>query len=214
MLKRIMLALAFLGLSGLAQALPAIYLPGEHYKTLDVPVATTDPSKIEVREFFFYGCPHCYHALPLVDAWKKTIASDVDFEMTPVLFMRGADALARAFYVAKDKGILDKTHDALFNAIAGVESNQPLYQEDNLAEWFKTYGIAPADYKRLAASFGVEMQVNQAKALTRAAQIQGVPAFLVDGRYLVLRNKLPNEEATFKVIDYLVSMVRSQRTGK
>lgn len=214
MLKKILFALAFLGLTATAQAVPAIYLPGEQYKILDVPVPTADASRIEVREFFFYGCPHCYHALPLVDAWKKKAAKDVDFEMTPVLFMRGADALARAFFVAKNKGILDKTHDALFNAIHGVEMNQPLYQEDNLAKWFSTYGITEDEYKKLAASFGVESQVNQAKALTRAAQIQGVPAFLVDGRYLVLRDKLPNEEATFDVIDYLVQMVRQQRADK
>jgi thiol:disulfide interchange protein DsbA len=217
MLKKITLLLALLALAATAQAATAqapVYLPGEQYKMLDVPVPTADPQKIEVREFFFYGCPHCYHTQPYVDAWLRTKPKDVDFERTPVLFMRGGDALARAYYIAKDKGILDKTHDALFNAIHGVEQNQPLYQEDALAKWFSNYGIPVDEFKRLFASFGVETQVNQGKALTSAAQIQGVPAFLVDGRYLVLRENLHGDKATFDVIDYLVKMVRSQRAGK
>lgn len=208
LLRKLFLLCVFFGFAGVAQALPSVYLPGQHYKVLSVPVPTVDPSKIEVREYFFYGCPHCYHALPLVDAWRKTLAEDVNFELTPVLFMRGADPLARAFYIAEAKGILNKVHDALFNA---VQSGKPLYQTDALASWFVQYGIPADEYKRLAASFGIESQVNQAKALTRAAQIEGVPAFLVDGRYLVLRENLPNEEATFNVINYLVQMVREQR---
>lgn len=207
--KRFLLILAFLGTAGVAQALPSVYLPGQHYKVLSVPVPTTNPEKIEVREYFFYGCPHCYHALPLVNAWRKNQPADVDFEMTPVLFMRGADPLARAFYIAEAKGILDKVHDALFDA---VQSGKPLHTTDALAGWFVQYGIPADEYKRLAASFGIESQVNQAKALTRAAQIEGVPAFLVDGRYLVLRENLPVEADTFKVIDYLVQMVRDQRS--
>lgn len=215
MIKRLILAVAFLGLAAVAQAATSqpSYQAGKQYRELAVPVATTHPDKIEVREFFFYGCPHCYRLEPLVREWLKSKPADVDYERTPVLFMRGADNLARAFYVAKAKGVLDKTHDALFNAIHGVEVNQPLYDEDNLAKWFSHYGIPVDEYKQLAASFGVQAKVNQAKALTRAAKIRGVPAFLVDGRYLVLRNNLPTEQATFEVINYLVKMVRSQQAA-
>ncbi len=212
MLKKLALGLALLTLALGAQAATS-YQEGEQYKKLDVPIPTANPDKIEVREFFFYGCPHCYHALPLVDAWLKTIPDDVNFELNPVLFMNGAENLAEAFFIAKNKGILDKTHDALFNAIQGVERNQPLFEQDNLAEWFTQYGVPFVAYKGLAESFTVQSQIKQAKALTRAAGIRGVPAFLVDGQYLVLRRNLPDEHATFKVINYLVDMVRQQRAA-
>lgn len=214
MLKYMLMITALLGFAVTAQAADSqhkVYLPGEQYKVLSVPVPTDNPDKIEVREFFFYGCPHCYHTQPYVNKWLETKPADVNFVHNPVLFMRGADTMARAFYIAKDLGILDKTHNALFSAIHGVERNQPLFQEDNLAEWFTDYGVSEEKFKRLFASFTVQSQVNQAKATTRAAQIRGVPAFLVDGKYLVLRANLSGENATFDVIDFLINKVRQDR---
>lgn len=210
--KRLMLVLAMLCFASAAQA--KNYLPGVHYKVLDVPVATVNPDVIEVREFFFYGCPHCYHAQPLVNKWSKTLADDVDFEKTPVLFMRGGDVMAHAFYIAKSQGILDQVHNALFDAVNAPQPGRALFQKKNLAKWFADHGISEDKFNQLYSSLGIKSKVKQAKATTRESQITGVPAFIVDGRYLVLRSNLSGEQETFQAIDFLVNKVRQQRAER
>ena len=88
-----------------------------HYKILDVPGTVDDPSKVEVREFFSYACPHCYSLEPSVNAWLKTKPDYINYVRTPVLFLRNAEPLARAYYVEEALGLVDEIHGPLFDAI-------------------------------------------------------------------------------------------------
>src|SRR5690554_7252993 len=105
MLRYMSILLATVGLafsvSACAETDHARFAVDTHYRLLDKPVAVDDPTKIEVREFFFYGCPHCYDTEPLVQEWTKSKPADVDLVLNPVLFINGAEPLARAFYVAQ-----------------------------------------------------------------------------------------------------------------
>lgn len=185
----------------------APYAVGTHYRVLDEPVDVDEPGKIEVREFFFYGCPHCFDAQPIVHDWLETKPSDVNFVRTPVLFLKGAEPLARAFYVAKSQGVLEEVHMPLFEAIH--KHREPLFSVPALANFFRNYGVDPDTFNDVYSSFGVNTKIRQAEALTRSYQIRGTPAFAVNGKYVVLRKNLKNDHQTFKVIDYLIEKERN-----
>ena len=184
----------------------APYAAGTHYQVLDNPVPVADPTKVEVREFFSYTCPHCFETEVLVSEWKATAPADVNFVQTHVTFLRNAEPLARAFYIADAKGMLDKTHQPLFDAIH--KHREPLFTVPALANFYRKYGLDPKEFNELYASFGVSTKVRQADALSRDYGITGVPSFAVNGKYLILRSNLKNNLETFKVIDYLVAKER------
>lgn len=203
-----------LTVTGLAVAMTACaeteghakYAEGTHYQLLEKPVAVNDPSKVEVREFFFYGCSHCYDAEPIVEDWLKTKPAHVDFVRTPVLFIKGGEPLARAFYVAEAKGLSDKVHKPMFDAIH--KHREPLFTVPALATFFKQYGVNNDEFNELYSSFGVSVKTRQADTLSREYKITGVPSFGVNGKYLVLRSNLKNDMETFQVIDFLVEKER------
>lgn len=211
MLKALATAVAVIGLTvtmtACAEAEHAKYAAGTHYEVLDVPVAVNDPGKVEVREFFFYGCPHCYDAEPVVDDWLKIKPGDVDFVRTPVLFIKGGEPLARAFYVAEAKGLGDTMHKPMFDAIH--KHREPLFTVPALAVFFKKYGVDNDEFNELYSSFGVSVRTRQADTLAREYKITGVPAFAVNGKYRILRKNLKNDMEAFKVIDYLIEKERA-----
>ena len=209
MLKSLLAALVGLVLVTAVQADDGRFVEGTHYRVLDTPANVSDPDRIEVREFFFYGCPHCYNVQPLINAWKESAADDVNFVPTPVLFIRGAEPLARAFYVAHSKGILDEVHMPIFQAIH--EHREALFDTRALARFFRAYGIEAEEFNDLYSSFGISTRVRQADALTREYRITGTPAFTVAGKYVVLRQNLANDRETFQVIDHLVEKERRAR---
>ncbi len=212
MLKALSSFIAVLGLTVTMTACAestehARYAAGTHYMVLDKPVSVADPSKIEVREFFFYGCPHCYDAEPIVEDWLASKPADVDFVRNPVLFIKGSETLARAFYVAEAKGISEKIHKPLFDAIH--KHREPLFTVPALATFFKKYGVSNAEFNELYGSFGVSVKTQQADNMTREYKITGVPSFAVNGKYVVLRKNLKNDMETFEVINFLVEKERA-----
>lgn len=206
--------LAMLGLtmtmSACAESDHSRFAAGTHYEVLSTPVAVEDPDKIEVREFFFYGCPHCYDAEPVIRDWESSLAKDVNFVRTPVLFIRNAEPLARAFYVAQTKGILDQVHKPLFDAIH--KHREPLFSVPALTNFFAKYGVDKNEFNELYGSFGVSTKVRKADSLTRDYKITGVPAFVVNGKYRILRSNLKNDVETFKVIDFLIEKERAAKS--
>ena len=198
-------ALTALMITGFAQAEP--FREGQHYRTLDSQVDVEDPDRIEVREFFFYGCPHCHNVQPVINQWEQNKGDDVNFVRTPVMFNRNAEPLARAFYVAKTEGILDEVHMAIFQALH--DHNENLFDPSNLADFFTAYGMTREEFNELYQSFGISTRVRQADAKTRQYQVSGTPSFAVNGKYVVLRRNLANDRETFEVIDYLVERERN-----
>jgi len=203
MIKKLFLAAALWGMATSAFALPDRYIEGTHYQTLATPVPTSDPERIEVREYFSYGCIHCSNIQPFVNRWESTIASDVNFVQNPVF----SEPLARAYFVAYNKGILNKTHNALFHAI--FKENKKLNSDKALAKWFEQFGVSADDYVKLAHLPSVNVQMTQAYNSAVSAKIDGTPSFTVDGRYMVLRGNLNGEAETFSVIDFLVNKARA-----
>lgn len=215
MVRLTSLILAVLGLGwslvACAQEEHAPFAAGTHYRVLEDPVAVPDGDKIEVREFFFYGCPHCFDAEPVVEDWLKDKPADVNFVRTPVLFLRNAEPLARAFYVAKSKDMLDEVHADLFAAIH--KKREPLFTLPALARFFEERGMDRKTFNSLYSSFGVSTKIRQAEALTREFQIRGVPAWAVNGKYVIMNENLKSYQQAFDIIDYLVEKERKAMGG-
>lgn len=176
MLKRF-LAVLVLGLAAVTTAQAA------DYEVLAKPGRVDKPGMIEVREFFWYGCPHCYHLEPHVATWLKTKPADVNFVRTPAALNPVWEQNARAYYTAETLGIMEKAHGPLFQAIH--VGQQRLFDKDSLIRFYGGFGANPANFNNLYSSFAVSGKVAQGKALAQQYGLEGVPAVVVNGKYLV-----------------------------
>lgn len=176
MLKRFFATLA-LGLAAVtAHAADA-------YTTLANPGRVDKPGMIEVREFFWYGCPHCYRLDPHIEAWLKTKPADVNFIRTPAALNPTWEVNARGFYAVQIMGLEEKVHVPLFQAIH--VGKQQLFDQNSLSRFYAGFGVSPATFASTYNSFAVGGKVAQSKALAQQYQLDGVPAIVVNGKYVV-----------------------------
>jgi len=209
MLKRILSTIVLgLGLM-MNQACSADgFQEGVHYQTLTKPVVTSDPSRVEVLELFWYGCPHCDTLDPALKAWAQKLPSDVVFMRMPVVFGRSWEMHARIFWVAKNLGLLETIHEPLFNAIH--REGQRLQRVDDVVAFFERYGADPAVVKRELAGFATESALRLADARVRAYGIQGVPALVVNGQFVTGVSQAGGESQLFQLLDELIEKSRQK----
>lgn len=190
--------------SGAALALQ----PGRDYVPLPAaqPVETGD--KIEVREFFWYGCPHCYSLEPALERWLKRKPANVAFVRTPATAPRWMPH-ARAFYAFAALGATEQTHAALFRAIH--EQNRRLETEEALAEFAQQQGVDPAKFRQAFNSFGVRTNLERARQVNAAYQVTSVPMFAVDGKYVTSPGMAGSEAAFLVVLDQLIQQAARER---
>ena len=175
---------------------------GVHYRTLTKPVVTADPDKIEVLELFWYGCPHCDQLDPAIKAWVGELPGNVNFVQMPVVFGQSWEMHARIFWVAKSLGILDEMHGPLFNAIH--REGLRLQRLDDVVEFFERFGVAPDVVRRELVGFGTESQLRLTDSRVRTYGIRGVPAIVVNGRYVTGVSQAGGEYQLFKLMNELI----------
>ena len=210
MLKRyslVLMALVALPLMALS-ALAEEWVEGEHYDVI-TPVLRGKSDKIEVTEFFWYGCTHCYSFEPQIAQWKKSLDDDVVVVGSPAIWNALMEVHAKAFYAAQVLGVLDKVHMPLFQAI-NVDRRR-LDSEDELAALFAASGVAREDFQRAFNSFGVGSQVRQANSRARAARITGTPAMMVAGKYRISTRKAGSQANMLKLATFLIEKERAAR---
>ncbi|MAF16672.1 MAG: disulfide bond formation protein DsbA [Marinomonas sp.] len=205
-MKKLFSALMVALLLPIASAWAQDYSDGNGYTTIKNPVRTANPDKVEVVEIFWYGCPHCYSLDPITQAWKKTIADDVDFKYMPAVFGRNWLAHAKAFHVADILGVEEKLHADLFNAIH--QDHKRMNSEDELAEFFTNYGVSEDEFRKQYNSFAVNSRLSQADAKIRAYGARGVPGLIVNGKYLVTAATAGGNNNIYSVVDYLIEQER------
>jgi protein dithiol oxidoreductase (disulfide-forming) len=188
---------------------------GRDYRTLDPPQPTTSPAgKIEVIEFFSYGCPHCNDFYPLLTAWLAKQPRDVVLKRVPVGFGRPEWVnLARAYYALLATGDLERLDGALFHAIH--EEHLQLYDLGSLATWVGRHGGHADQFTNAYTSFGVNNQTVQADQMAEDYQVTGIPTLAVNGRYVVLgEERAADEHAAFlellKTADKVIAMARAR----
>ena len=168
------------------------------------------PGKIEVLEFFSYGCPHCAEFYPLVNTWQSRLAKDVVFRRVPVGFNRPAWInLQRAYFALQASGDLPKLDGALFQAIH--EQRQPLFEAPALAEWVGKMGGNADKFTAAYSSFGINNLTVQADQMSEAYQVSGVPTMAVAGKYIAMGDNFTQILAN---TDKLIAKVRAEEQSK
>ncbi len=209
MLKTLMVALAGLGLSAAVSAQELV--EGQHYTLLESPVATqVDEDQIEVTEAFWFGCPHCYRLQTPVNEWYETLDDDVSIVKMPATMGGDWNTHATAFYAAQSLGIEEELHQDFFDAIH--QDDRSLTDADDIAEFFSGYGVSEEEAKQALTAFSVRSEVNKANSRMREMRLMGVPALIVDGRYVVSPQSAGSLENMPQIADALIEKVRSERT--
>ena len=203
--KKWMLAATLMVTASLAQA--AAYEAGKHYTVLDQPVPVLADGKIHVEEAFWYGCPHCFHLESTLKPWKKTLAADVSFEGVPAMFGRAWVVHAQLYYVADVLGVLDQVNESIFRAIH-IEKKRLLDRDDQRDFLVEKAGISEKDFDKAYESFTVKSRMKQGDQRIRAFKISGVPALIVQGKYVISASSAGGQEQMVDVADYLIEKER------
>ena len=211
LMRNLMLACSLLVVTLLPLSAAAALVAGKDYTVLSPEIGTDSGKKIEVAEFFWYRCPHCFQLEPGLNAWLKTAPKDVAIRRIPAVLSAAWVPLAKTYYAMEALGVVNKYHDQLFNAIHldGLDVSQ----ESNLFDWAAKVGMNRDAFVDAYQSFGVQSKVMRANQLTRDAQITGVPSFVIDGKYLTSASMAGSEEALFNTLDQLIAKVRQSRAS-
>jgi thiol:disulfide interchange protein DsbA len=182
---------------------------GQQFVRLSTPAPVTLPSpdkKIEVVEFFWYGCGHCYAFEPAVEAWSKRLAPDVAFRQVPVGFAAPHQLHQKLFYALEEMGQLSAMSKRVFSAIH--QQGRRLSSESEIMAFATGNGLDGAKFADAFKSFGVNTKANRAKQLAEAYKIDGVPAVGVNGRFYTSGSLAGSNERSLAVADFLIQRIR------
>jgi thiol:disulfide interchange protein DsbA len=197
----LLLALPALGLPLAGQAQE--YTAGEDYALIGTPQPGGSDGKVQVVEMFWYGCPHCFQFEPYLKDWQKSMPANVEFIKLPAIFNNPRWQLhAGAFYTAEVLGVMDKFHEPFFNIIH--TGNQRMGSREDIREFFSGIGVEGKRFDETFDSFAVQAKVRRAADLTRRYGITGVPALVVNGKYLVDGPMAKSFENMLRIVDALV----------
>ena len=178
------------------------------YKLLN-PSQPTITKKVEVLEFFFYGCSHCFNLHPAMSAWEKTMPKDVELTYVPAIFRESWEPMARTFYALESLGQLHQLHDALYQAwnVNSVD----LSDEAKILDFVAPRGVDRAKFSAAYNSFSMQSRVTRAKQMIRSYGITGTPTLVVDGKYLI-SGLQPAD--TIRVLNEVIAMARKEHTAE
>ena len=203
---------AALGMAGLglaaagptqAQGAP---VEGTHYVRLNTQVPVPPGGKIDVVEFFWYGCPHCNAFEPALEAWTKRLPPDVAFRRAHVAFTALHEMHSRIFYTLEAMGQVEAMHRKVFAAIH--QQRKRLDRESDIADFMAENGIDKAKFVDTFRSFGVATKVKQGKQLSESYKIDGVPAIGVQGRWFTSGSLAGDNGRALAVTDFLIQQAR------
>ena len=179
------------------------------YTQIDPPQPSEAKGKVEVIEFFWYGCPHCYTLEPHIEAWLKKLPPDVEFRRVPAVFNQRWGHDAAIYYALEAMGLVDKLHRPLFDAIH--KDNLRTDNEAALSEWLQKQGVDPKKFRDTLKSFGVQSKTRRAVQQTVAYKIDGTPAMAVAGRYTVSAQQGRTQQGMLEAVDGLVAKARKEK---
>ena len=191
-----------------AQALPEKYQAGKQYFLIEPAQPTSSGAKVEVIEVFSYGCIHCAHFQPTVDAWRKNMPAGAQFSYMPAFFQPTFALFGRAYYTAEVLGVAEKAHADLFKAL--FVEQKPLHSLDDIAQWYTKYGVKAEDFVKTATSFAVETKVNRANQMVKNYNVDGTPTVIVAGKYRVTGTSAQGYDKLFDVVNFLIAKELAQ----
>jgi thiol:disulfide interchange protein DsbA len=208
MIKRWLMGLALLVLvAGTASAQMA-FVEGTDYQAISPAVKTSQPDKVVVTEIFWYGCPHCFRFEPYVERWAASLPEGVVFEQVPSSLNPRWSELARAYYAFKMMGAHEQTHKALFEAIH--LKRERLGSLDSMAKFATEQGLDEKLFRQDYASFPVDTQIRKDIQKEKRYGHRGVPAVIVNGKYLVSASLAGSNERMIQIMSFLVEQELAQ----
>src|SRR5688572_4691877 len=193
--------------AALAPAPFALRAQGDNgYTTLKTELPVETKGKIEVAEFFWYGCIHCYNLEPVLEAWVPKLPADVQFRRIPAVFNERWAHDAAIYYAFEALGVVDKLHRPFFDAIHKdrLRTDDPAA----LSEWLTRNGVDPRKLEATMKSFAVQSKLKRAVQLTAASRIDGTPAIMVHGRYTISTEQGRSREGMLANAERLIPVVR------
>lgn len=185
---------------------------GREFKVISPPLASPK-DKIEVVEFFSYGCNHCNDFHPLISQWAAKLPKDVSFRRVPVSFNRPEWArLSRIYYALEATGDLAKLDTAVFIAIH--EQRIAFKTDEAVVAWAASKGIDGKKFGDAMASFSMQSKVQRADQDATAARISGVPSLAVDGKFLINNEAASSYEDLLRITDTVIAKARLERKAK
>jgi thiol:disulfide interchange protein DsbA len=173
-------------------------------KSADTPVG-----KIEVTEFFWYGCPHCSEFNPLLEAWVKKQGPDVIFKRVPVAFDDRFKPHSKMFHALDELGLADKLTPIVFREIH--ENHNYLMTEQAQIDFLSKNGVDPQKYKAAYDSFSANSLLQRDAKLMTDYKIDGVPTLAIQGKYETSPAQANGSAQTLQVLDYLVAQIRAKK---
>lgn len=210
-------SLTTLGTLGLSAGLPGLALAqgtpveGKQYVRLSQAAPVSAPAgKVEVVEFFWYGCGHCNDFEPTLAAWAAKLPADVVFRRVPVAFRENPFGNhQRLFYALEAMGLVSSLHAKVFRAIHA--EGQTLDKPETIAAFMTRQGVDAAKFMAMFNSFAVQTKCKQARTLADAYKIDGVPTLGIAGRYFTSVSLNGDPERTLATTNFLIDQARKGR---
>lgn len=185
---------------------------GQDFDKTAQPIATDNPSKIEVNEIFWYGCIHCYHMDPVLEAWAKKLPADVTFKRTPGLPNPSWAPMAKAFYTLEELKLASKLHMPLFDAVHKQKNLNPT-DEKAIIDWItRQAGVDKAKVEEHFKSFSMNNKLNRAAKTFKDSGATGVPSLVIDGQYITSSTMTGGNQQALAVADYIIANIRADKT--
>ncbi|OHC82354.1 MAG: hypothetical protein A3J99_05555 [Sideroxydans sp. RIFOXYD2_FULL_59_7] len=203
LMRRLIVVLLMLS----AVQVQAEVMAGRDYQVLKPAQPTSSGSKVEVLEFFFYGCSHCFHLHGPFSSWEKTMPKDVDLQYVPVIFRDSWEPMARTFYALEAMGMRERVHNDLFEAwnVFGTD----LSDQEKISAFVAKRGVDRSKFDAAYNSFSLAGKVARSNQLVRSYGIRGTPTIAVDGKYII--TGLEPADA-IRVLNEVIKIARKERS--
>jgi len=205
-LAKWLLAWAFALLAGAASAQ---IQPGREFQRIEPQRPVSADGRIEVIEFFYYGCPVCYETEPFLSRWLVTAPEYVELRRVPALSSEAWGPFAKLFYTLDALGQIGRLHWPVYDSFHFEDVR--LNDEKIMADWAARNGIERRRFSGTYDSPEVAAKVAQARELLKAYDVRGVPTFIVDGKFLTSARLAGGTQQVVQVVDQLVRRAREER---
>ena len=182
-------------------------IAADGYNIIEPAQPTQTGDKIEVLEVFWYACPHCYDFEPYVKEWLQSKPDDVEFKRMPGIFRKNWIPHAKAFFTAERLGVLDKIHTPLFDAIH--KQRKKIHDDAAMKKFFVKHGVDKKEFTKVYESEEIDTKVKKAFVMGQRYKITGVPAIIVNGKYMISGSTAGSFENVLKITNALVDKERA-----
>jgi thiol:disulfide interchange protein DsbA len=211
--RRVFLStLLFATLAGVVGCSSVGLVEYEDHARIEPAQPVTSGDRIEVIEFFWYGCPHCADMHPRLKAWAQRQPADVALRYQAAVLRPNWETGARIHFVLEAMGETARLSGAVFEAtqLDGLD-----FKDDAVwFDWAARQGLERQRVVELYRSPEAQRQVKRAGEVGDRYQLRGVPSFVVDGKYLTSNGFAGSAEDTLMVLDKLVAKARDERAKR